>query len=232
MYHYDGECFSNDPANPKGPKLRTWQEPIGSIRPIRGMDCTSLRVVVTMDWANLKAEHKMEVVETNEAKNTKFEYEVPSWQRIKDVSSFVSHTFQLSEPVKGCTGVTFQLENVPKSGIPFTTSGTIMETGTDFRQELNSLMTFQTENSASRSRERKEVIRFPPFLQPKTQTKVSIVVHSGVITIPFSANFTSGNSAWTVTGVYTGIDATQVKLDFQETSLLEGNRKASRMNLA
>ena len=40
------------------------------------------------------------------------------------------------------------------------------------RQELNSLMTFQTENSASRSRERKEVIRFPPFLQPKTQTKV------------------------------------------------------------
>lgn len=63
---YSGECFSNDPANPKGPKLRTWQEPIGSIRPIRGMDCTSLRVVVTIDWANLKAEHKMEVVETNE----------------------------------------------------------------------------------------------------------------------------------------------------------------------
>ena len=66
IVYFLGECFSNDPANPKGPKLRTWQEPIGSIRPIRGMDCTSLRAVVTMEWDKLKSEHKMEIVETNE----------------------------------------------------------------------------------------------------------------------------------------------------------------------
>ncbi len=33
----------------------------------------------------------------------------------------------------GCTGVPFSLENVPKTGIPFSKLGTILETGLDFR---------------------------------------------------------------------------------------------------
>ena len=31
-----GDCFSNDPPSAKGPKLKSWQDPIGSVRPIRG----------------------------------------------------------------------------------------------------------------------------------------------------------------------------------------------------
>jgi len=229
LYQFDGDCYSNDPANPKGPKLRAWQDPIGSIRPMRGLDCGSLRVNVRLQWDSLKAEHSKEIVETKEAKNSAFDYVVAEWNRVQPVSSLVTHSFRLGEPVKGCTGATFQIDNVPKAGIPFTTTGTIMETGTDFRQELGSLMTFQSEESASRSRQRKEVIRFPPFLQPKTNTKVYVIVHSGIITIPFTATFSSGNESWSIEGTYTGVDATQVKLDFEETSLLEGNRKISRM---
>jgi len=229
MFHFDGDCYSNDPENKKGPKLRSWQDPIGSIRPMRGLESKSLTVSISMAWDKLKAEHSREIVESIEAKNNAFDYTPAEWNKVHPVSSLVSHSFKLKEPVKECTGTTFQVENVPKSGIPFTTTGTIMETGTDFRQELNSLITFQSDDTASRNRERKEVIRFPPYIQPKTVVKVHIAVHSGIITIPFTASFTSGNNKWSVDGIYTGIDATQVKLEFEETSLLEGGRKISRI---
>jgi len=59
--------------------------------------------------------------------------------------------------------------------------------------------------------------------------KVEIVVHEGTIKIPFVAHLTSGNSKWEVAGEYTGTDATMIKMELSETSLLEGNRKVSRM---
>jgi len=229
MFHFDGDCFSNDPANPKGPKLRAWQDPIGSLRPMRGLEYASIRVSIQLDWDKMTVEHKPETVESAEAKNNAFEYCVPEWSRMKPVTAMVSHVFSLSKPYKGCTGATFSIDNVPKAGIPFTKSGTIMETGIDFRQELNSLITFQTDSTAMRQRERKEVIRFPPFLQPKTHTKVKVVVHRGIITIPLKATITSGITTMEVEGTYKGIDSTQVKLQFNETSLLEGNRKISRI---
>jgi hypothetical protein len=61
-----GDCHSNDPANAKGPKLRSWQDPIGSIRPMRGLNCTSLRVSVVLDWNSLAVKHQMEVVESHQ----------------------------------------------------------------------------------------------------------------------------------------------------------------------
>ena len=39
----------------------------------------------------------------------------------------------LATPVPGLTGTTFTIENVPKAGFVFTTSGNKLETGTDFR---------------------------------------------------------------------------------------------------
>ncbi len=61
-----GDCHSNDPANAKGPKLRSWQDPIGSIRPMRGLNCTSLRVSVVLDWNRLAVKHQIEVVESHQ----------------------------------------------------------------------------------------------------------------------------------------------------------------------
>ena len=39
----------------------------------------------------------------------------------------------------------------------------------------------------------------------------------------------SGSKEWEVGGEYEGVDATNIKLNFEEISLLEGNRKFSRM---
>jgi len=47
--------------------------------------------------------------------------------------------------------------------------------------------------------------------------------------MPFNAIFTSGNKKWEMAGHYEGVDSTNVKLLFEETSLLEGNRKFSRL---
>ena len=73
------------------------------------------------------------------------------------------------------------------------------------------------------------------------------MTHTGVIKMPFTAIITSGNKQWEVLycdalyctvlyctvlqvpGSYRGTDATNIKLEFEEISLLEGNRKFSRM---
>ncbi len=46
----------------------------------------------------------------------------------------------------GCMGSTFAVDNVQKAGIPFTTSGTLLETGTDFRYSSNSLFFLWKDN--------------------------------------------------------------------------------------
>lgn len=74
-----------------------------------------------------------------------------------------------------------------------------------------------------------EVVNYPPYLPPKTEVKVSIVIHQGTIRIPFKATFTSGNSTWQKDGQYVGVDGTNIKMEQTETSLLAGDRKVSRM---
>lgn len=59
--------------------------------------------------------------------------------------------------------------------------------------------------------------------------QVSIVIHTGIIKLPFMAKFTSGNKSWEVPGTFEGTDSTNIKLELNEVSLLEGNRKFSRM---
>ena len=55
------------------------------------------------------------------------------------------------------------------------------------------------------------------------------MIHTGIIRMPFTAVFTCGNKKWEVPGNFEGIDSTNIKLEFEEISLLEGNRKFSRM---
>jgi len=141
----------------------------------------------------------------------------------------VTHKLALSEPVPGIGGASFNLEGVPKAGFTFTKSGNKLETGVDFRQEMSSMFTFHNEVETMRERKKIEVVKLPPCVAPKTEVKVSIVINRGIIKMPFKAIFTSGNSKWEVPGCYTGEDATQIKLEFVEVSLLEGNRKVSRM---
>ena len=54
-------------------------------------------------------------------------------------------------------------------------------------------------------------------------------MHTGKVKIPFKAQLRSGSKEWEVEGTYEGTDATNIKLQFEEISLLEGNRKFSRM---
>ena len=92
------DCYSNDPENKKGPKLKTWQDPIGSIRPLHGTDCKSVSISIAMDWTKATTGHKATVSQTFEAKNTTFEYSPATWQKINEVDKFPpqSHLF-LSE---------------------------------------------------------------------------------------------------------------------------------------
>lgn len=229
LYNYDGDCYSNDPECKKGPKLKTWQDPVGSIRFLRGLDCKAITVEVCLDWSAVETEHLTRVVSTQEEKNTTFDFMVPQWTRISQVEGEVSHKLTLSEPVQGIGGCSFNIEGVPKAGFPFTKAGNKLETGLDFRQELSNMFTFYNEVETTRERRKMEVVRLPPCVAPKTEVKVSIVIHRGIIKMPFKATFTSGNAKWEMGGVYEGEDATQIKLEFAEVSLLEGNRKVSRM---
>jgi len=229
LYFYEDDCYSNDPENKKGPKLKTWQDPIGSIRHLHGIDCKSVSVSISIDWTKVTTEHKATVSQTFEGKNTTFEYSPASWQKINEVEAVVRHKLNLFAPVNGLTGASTSLEGVPKQGFTFLENGNKLDTGTDFRQELSSPFTFKDDASSSRERKKAEVVMMPPFIAPKTEVKVEIVVHEGTIKIPFVAHLTSGNSKWEVAGEYTGTDATMIKMELSETSLLEGNRKVSRM---
>ena len=122
------DCYSNDPENKKGPKLKTWQDPIGSIRHLHGTDCKSVSISIAMDWTKATTGHKATVSQTFEAKNTTFEYSPATWQKINEVTNFqqnliclnkkveavVRHKLDLYAQVTGLTGVSTSLEGVPK----------------------------------------------------------------------------------------------------------------------
>ena len=72
MYHHDGDCFSNDPVNPKGLKLKNWQLPIGSIRPMTGQDLSLVSVKIELDWSKMETSVSTSVLETLEAQNKTF----------------------------------------------------------------------------------------------------------------------------------------------------------------
>jgi len=229
LYNYEGDCYSNDPENKKGPKLKSWQEPIGSVRFLRGVNCPTITARLEVDWAAVETQHSTSVLSTTEERNNSFDWVSPTWTRVSQVEGRVAHQLELDEAVAGLAGVSFTLEGVPKQGFGFTQSGNKMETGTDFRQELGGMFTWHTDSQTGRQRTKLESVKFPATVAPKTLVKVFVVIHSGTVRMPFTATFTSGNKTWSVPGVYTGVDATNIKLEFEETSLLEGTRKISRI---
>ena len=83
------DCYSNDPENKKGPKLKSWQDPVGSIRHLHGIDCKSVYVSITIDWTKVTTDHKATVSQTFEGKNTTFEYSPASWKKINEVRFFL-----------------------------------------------------------------------------------------------------------------------------------------------
>ena len=91
LYFYDGDCYSNDPENKKGPKLKMWQDPIGSIRYLRGLDSAVITVTVDMDWAGVSSSHLTEVIDSQEEKNNSFNFIKPSWDLISQVEGRVEH---------------------------------------------------------------------------------------------------------------------------------------------
>ena len=68
-----------------------WQDPIGSVRYLRGPDCFPLSVVVLMNWNEVTTEHSMEVLSTKEHKNSTFEFQKPEWVIVTQVEGKVEH---------------------------------------------------------------------------------------------------------------------------------------------
>ena len=68
-----------------------WQDPVGSIRFLRGLDCKAITVAIEMDWSAVETEHLTKIVSTQEEKNTTFDFMVPQWTRISQVEGMVSH---------------------------------------------------------------------------------------------------------------------------------------------
>ena len=72
-----------------------FQDPIGSIRYLRGTDCLPTTVVVTMDWANVSTEHTTNVLCTKEEKNTTFDFSKPEWDLVTQVEGSVNHRYDV-----------------------------------------------------------------------------------------------------------------------------------------
>ena len=68
-----------------------WQDPIGSIRYLRGVDSAVITVTVEMDWAAVTSQHLSDVIHTQEEKNTSFNYVKPTWDMINHVEGKVEH---------------------------------------------------------------------------------------------------------------------------------------------
>ena len=91
LYHHDGDCFSNNPANPRGLRLKSWQTPIGSIRPIVGTDLSLLSVKLELDRSKVTKEMTTSSLETLECRNSTFQYVAPDWETAKTYEVSVSH---------------------------------------------------------------------------------------------------------------------------------------------
>lgn len=87
---------------------------------------------------------------------------------------------------------------------------------------------FSDDTFAQRERRQVEVLMFPTSLPPMFDMKVMAVQQTGVITVPFTANITAGSKTWSVAGTYRGTDSSNLKIVFEEKSLLESNRKVSK----
>merc|ERR1719342_393451 len=169
-----------------------------------------------MDWTNIQKSITSEILNKAEAKNTSFSYVASEWGSVKNVEVSVRHRFELDECVNGIVGCSFTLEDVPKFHIEIEHDEGKIEFGKEFRQELMNKFIFSSEQAAQRNRTLSEVISMPPAIPPMFEIQVSTMVYTGSIKIPFKATFNSGNRVWTMPGVYTGYDSTNVKLMFNE----------------
>ena len=77
-------------------KLLEWinyeyQDPIGSVRYLRGVDCATTSVVVVMDWSQVSSDYTSSVLVTREERNTSFDFIKPKWDLVSQVEGRVEH---------------------------------------------------------------------------------------------------------------------------------------------
>merc|ERR1719150_523736 len=128
----------------------------------------------------------------------------------------MTHRFELLKETPGVLYQVFLVESVPKTNFSIDIGGSKVETKQDFRQELYGDFTFETQTTADRMRKRIENIKFPPILAPQSGLKVSVILHEITVKAPFSATFTQGTNTWSENGVYTGVDASNLKLKTED----------------
>ena len=91
------------------------QDPIGSIRHLRGTDCKALTVCITthcsmensemqvaiaMDWPAVTTEHETTVSRSFEGRNATFDYCPVTWQKVNHVEAVVSHRCGAMQPTR------------------------------------------------------------------------------------------------------------------------------------
>jgi len=196
---------------------------------VTGEDLGLVRVRLAMAWDQMERSLDTETLDTMETRNTTFSYAELDWGSVKNVEAEVSHSFELNESVPGLAGKCFSLEDVPKLQIDIQSSEGKIEVGKDFRQELLNKFTFCSGQTAHRQRRVAERLALPTFVPPMFEMKVSTVKYTGTVKIPFVATLSSGTKTWNLNGEYTGRDSTNIKLVFSQKSLLESNRKFSKL---
>ena len=67
------------------------QDPIGSVRYLRGVDCATISAVVVMDWSQVSTDYTSSVLLTREEKNTSFDFIRPKWDLVSQVEGSVEH---------------------------------------------------------------------------------------------------------------------------------------------
>lgn len=226
MYHFGNELLSNDPPNKDNP-YKSFFTQIASARPIRGQNFRTPIMRITMDWSRTERKSEKEILFSQEVRNEAEDYVDAPWIPTFDVETKYQHQFALKQAqnIAGCgtsmiRGCHFELDPIEPMSIPID-SGPDVLTGEEFQYQLTSPFIFKDELNASRIAKKTQVMKLPPLIPPRCIFKVEVCMYRGKFKAPFKAdfkigfspNFAVGSESWHDSGMYEGVDESNVKLE-------------------
>ena len=128
------EVISNDPIDASKELLKSWEDPIGSIRLMTGASCKPVEVQVEVDWDKAHVAVQRRDMEGQQADaNTTDVFAEAKWNKIQAVNVEVEHVFELGKEIEEAQYLTFTVKNVPKSNFSLSEPDGKIETKPDFR---------------------------------------------------------------------------------------------------
>ena len=184
-----GELLSNDPPTKENP-YKSFFTPIGSARPIRGLNYRTPILRIHMDWDSVKVDSEKEILFSKEVRNEADDYVDAPWCPTHEVETRFIHQFTLrnKQEIRGVEFTTSQIEPI---SIPIE-NGPDVQSGEEFLYQLTVPFTFKDETQALRIVRHTQVMKLPPLIPPRCTFKVDIVLYRGKFYCPFKADFKLG----------------------------------------